>query len=93
MSGDEVGGSAAPDQQVSGEARSVLAEAREAALERIPTAYARALRLRDGGSDQLDIAEQLGVEPEAVPALLTIAEAKLAGVIMDARPGPPETGG
>jgi len=69
----------------------MIGDAAEAALERIPPAYARALRLRAAGSDQVDIAQQLGVEPEAVPAFLMIAEAKLAGVVLDARPDAQET--
>ncbi|NUT96950.1 MAG: hypothetical protein HOY78_33495 [Saccharothrix sp.] len=56
---------------------------RTAALHRLPTLYARALRLRDEGLSANGMAEALGVEPEAVGPLLAVAEAKLAALLRD----------
>jgi hypothetical protein len=47
------------------------------ALGRLPRPYALALRLRDTGVDDALIAECVGVQPQALPALLKIAAAKL----------------
>jgi hypothetical protein len=47
---------------------------------RLPRPYALALRLRDAGVDDALIAECVGVDPEALPALLEIAAAKLANL-------------
>jgi hypothetical protein len=47
------------------------------ALARLPRPYALALRLRDAGVDDALIADCVDVEPEALPALLEIATAKL----------------
>ena len=47
------------------------------ALHRLPRSYALALRLRAEGLTEPRVAEVLGVEPEAVGPLLTLAEAKL----------------
>ena len=52
--------------------------AREDALDRLPVPYATALRLRDAGIGNELIARCVGVELESVPALIRIAEAKLA---------------
>lgn len=52
----------------------------EACLRRLPTPYSLALRLRDAGVDESVMCTYLGVEPEALVALLDIAEAKLATV-------------
>jgi hypothetical protein len=46
-------------------------------LARLPRAYSLALRLRNAGVDDALIAECVGVDPEALPALLEIATAKL----------------
>jgi hypothetical protein len=54
---------------------------REHALAEIPMAYAIALRLEARGVDRHLIAADLGVEPEAVEALLRLAHAKLASVM------------
>jgi hypothetical protein len=43
---------------------------------RLPEAYAIALRLHERGRDEA-IAEQLGIAPQSVAALLRVAEAKL----------------
>jgi DNA-directed RNA polymerase specialized sigma24 family protein len=54
---------------------------RSQALEALPNAYAIALRLRDEGVEPDAMARVLDVEPEAVGPLLSLAEAKLAGLI------------
>ncbi|MET0897620.1 MAG: hypothetical protein ABWY45_06885 [Mycobacterium sp.] len=51
---------------------------RDDALDRLPLPYATALRLRDAGIEAEVIAQCVGVEKESVPALIRIAEAKLA---------------
>ncbi|HEX2285590.1 MAG TPA: hypothetical protein VHI10_12345 [Mycobacterium sp.] len=51
---------------------------RSDALDQLPLPYATALRLRDAGIDENVIAECVGVEPEAIPTLMAVAEAKLA---------------
>ena len=50
---------------------------RDAALDRLPLPYSMALRMRDAGIEDRVIAACVGVEPEALQALLTIAYAKL----------------
>lgn len=54
---------------------------RERALSRLPEAHAEALRLRDGGSDEDEIAQSLQIPVEAVGPLLQIAETKLARLL------------
>lgn len=54
---------------------------RERALAELPTAYAVALRMRDDGRNDAEIASALGVDPVAVGPLLRVAEAKLAAVL------------
>src|SRR5262245_45101797 len=54
---------------------------RTEALQALPDAYAIALRLRDEGVEPDAVARILDVEPEAVGPLLTLAEAKLAGLM------------
>ena len=51
---------------------------REEAITRLPVTYRRALLLVASGFSHDAIAEQLGVEPHAVPSLISLAEAKLA---------------
>jgi DNA-directed RNA polymerase specialized sigma24 family protein len=51
------------------------------ALRSLPETYAIALRLRDEGVEPGAVARVLDVEPEAVGPLLTLAEAKLAGLL------------
>jgi hypothetical protein len=51
---------------------------REASLQRLPTPYSLALRLRDAGVASAVICTYLSIEPEALPTFLEIAEAKLA---------------
>jgi hypothetical protein len=48
------------------------------ALERLPLPYATALRLREAGIADDTIAECMGVELEALPTFMRVAEAKLA---------------
>jgi DNA-directed RNA polymerase specialized sigma24 family protein len=65
---------------------------RAVALELLPEAYARALRMREAGSEPAEIARCLRIAPEAVPSALELADAKLARLIADVRPpgaGPP----
>jgi hypothetical protein len=50
------------------------------ALERLPYAYAHALQLWRKGTDRASIANELGIQLEAVDALLRIANAKLAAL-------------
>lgn len=63
---------------------------RKRARAELPEAYAAALRLRACGVPAPQIAAQLGLEPEAVPPLLRLAEAKLAALV-DPRPGDERT--
>jgi hypothetical protein len=51
---------------------------RSDALDQLPLPYATALRLRDAGIAANLIVECVGVEPEALPTLMRVAEAKLA---------------
>jgi hypothetical protein len=53
---------------------------RREALNRLPLPYSTALRLRDAGITAEVIAECIGVERESLPALMRLAEAKLAAV-------------
>jgi DNA-directed RNA polymerase specialized sigma24 family protein len=48
------------------------------AFDRLPEAYAAALRLRNEQCTDAEIADQLGLEPEGVATLLLLAQAKLA---------------
>jgi len=54
---------------------------RAEALQALPDPYAIALRLRDEGVEPDAMARVLDVEPEAVGPLMTLAEAKLAGLM------------
>jgi hypothetical protein len=49
---------------------------RNTAITDLPTSYAAALVLHQQDRDD-EIPEQLGIAPEAVPAMLRLAEAKL----------------
>lgn len=51
---------------------------RKQAIAELPFAHAVALRLRDAAADDDTIAKALGIEPEGVPGLLRIADAKLS---------------
>jgi hypothetical protein len=54
---------------------------RAEAIQALPDTYAIALRLRDEGVQPDAVARVLGVEPEAVGPMLTLAEAKLAALM------------
>jgi DNA-directed RNA polymerase specialized sigma24 family protein len=47
-------------------------------LERLPLPYATALRLRDAGFADSEIAERIGLDLDALPTFMRVAEAKLA---------------
>ncbi|HYO01084.1 MAG TPA: hypothetical protein VET27_03905 [Mycobacterium sp.] len=47
-------------------------------LERLPLPYATALRLRDAGIADEVIAECVGVDLDALPTFMRVADAKLA---------------
>jgi hypothetical protein len=47
----------------------------------LPQALAVALRLHRAGADAALIATALGIEPEGVPSLLIVAEAKLRHIV------------
>jgi hypothetical protein len=51
---------------------------RTALLQRLPLPYATALRMRDAGLTDDTIAESVGVDPDALPTFMRVAEAKLA---------------
>lgn len=51
---------------------------RAASLARLPLPYATALRMRDAGIDDAVIAQCIDVDPDALPTLMEVAEAKLA---------------
>jgi hypothetical protein len=53
---------------------------RASALEQLPRAYARALRLNDAGEGHAAIAKALHVPVEGVPRLLEIGASKLDAV-------------
>jgi DNA-directed RNA polymerase specialized sigma24 family protein len=52
----------------------------DAALQRLPTTYAMALRMRADGRSETEIANGLGIEREAVGPLLQVADAKLEAI-------------
>ncbi len=53
-------------------------------LQRLPVPYATALRLRDaGGTADEIIAERVGIELDALPTFMKVAEAKLAAASPD----------
>lgn len=56
---------------------------REAALNRLSDAYARALRLADAGSSDLEIARGLGIDVASVRPLLAIGREKLARLMTE----------
>jgi hypothetical protein len=65
-------------------------DARARAIDRLPTPYAVALRLRDAGAADDVITVALGIDLVALPALLSLAEAKVAAILRLA--GGPQTG-
>ncbi len=54
---------------------------RSTAIDRLPEAYAAALRLQDEGHDDKAIAVRLGLAPAAVGPLLRVAAAKLHTIL------------
>ena len=52
---------------------------RDARIRRLPLALAIGLRLHEAGAADTLIAAGLGIEPEGVPPMLELAQAKLAG--------------
>src|SRR5690606_22412109 len=66
---------------------------RERALDQLPPGYARALRLADAGRPVADIAADLGIDPDAVTALLEIGAEKLAKVMAQDPPQDDPAGG
>jgi DNA-directed RNA polymerase specialized sigma24 family protein len=67
---------------------------RAAALELLPEVYAEALRLRERGCGNAEIARQLSIAPEAAISTIELAEAKLAGLLRHDgdQPEPPRDG-
>jgi DNA-directed RNA polymerase specialized sigma24 family protein len=56
---------------------------RQNAMERLPEAHARALRMRDSGLSHQEIAHSLEAPLEAVGTILAIAEAKLSALLSE----------
>jgi DNA-directed RNA polymerase specialized sigma24 family protein len=54
---------------------------RSEAISLLPAAYRQALLMRERGLPYEAIAEALTIEPEGVPALIRLAEAKLANLL------------
>jgi DNA-directed RNA polymerase specialized sigma24 family protein len=54
---------------------------RSTAIDRLPDAYAAALRLQDEGHDDKAIAARLDLAPTAVGPLLRVAAAKLQSIL------------
>jgi len=61
----------------------VVDSRRAVSLARLPLPYGVALRLRDAGIDDSVIAECIGVDLDALPALMLVAEAKLCAADND----------
>jgi hypothetical protein len=59
---------------------------RTTAIERLPRAYAIALRIAELGGDHTTIARALEVPVESVPGLLAIGESKLAAALASGEP-------
>lgn len=56
---------------------------RARALAALPTAYAVALRMHEGGRTDAEIAHALGIDPVGVATLLDLARAKLETLLAD----------
>jgi DNA-directed RNA polymerase specialized sigma24 family protein len=56
---------------------------RPTAIERLPTAYATALRLNDEGASHTRIARVLDIPVQAVPRLLEIGSSKLHAILAE----------
>lgn len=59
----------------------------DALIAQLPTVYAVALRLRGGGASDVDIAEALGTDLDAVPGLLEVGHRKLVELRRGGAPG------
>jgi DNA-directed RNA polymerase specialized sigma24 family protein len=59
---------------------------RAAAIDGLPPAYGRVVRLVDAGCDLATVARRLEIAPEAVAPLLEVAEAKLARLLREDSP-------
>lgn len=57
----------------------------------LPAAYRQALLMRERGLPYEAIAEVLTIEPEGIPALIKLAEAKLAKLLVSRPPGQEST--
>jgi hypothetical protein len=64
----------------------VTPTARAVAIADLPAVYGEVVRLVDAGCDHATVAERLAIAPESVPALLDIAEAKLARLLREEAP-------
>ena len=62
---------------------------REALLDSLPGRYGRALRLRDRGLTDAEIAHRVEIETEAVASMIALGEAKLARLMTDHASGRP----
>jgi hypothetical protein len=68
-----------PDPENGGKLQWVSTDAHRAeSLQRLPLPYATALRMRDAGIADDVIAECIGVDADALPTFMRVAEAKLA---------------
>jgi DNA-directed RNA polymerase specialized sigma24 family protein len=68
-----------PEAEDSGKLLQVSTNAdRAQSLQRLPLPYATALRMRDAGISDDVIAECIGVDVDALPTFMRVAEAKLA---------------
>ena len=56
---------------------------RQNAMDRLPEAYARALRMRERGLGHQEIADSLQAPIEAIGTILAIAEAKLSALLSE----------
>ena len=56
---------------------------RQNAMDRLPEAHARALRMRDSGLSHQEIAHSLQAPIEAIGTILAIAEAKLSALLKE----------
>ncbi len=64
---------------------------RSEAMSLLPAAYRQALLMRERGLPYEAIAEALAIEPEGVPALVRLAEAKLANLLVSRPSGQEST--
>jgi len=64
---------------------------RSQAMSLLPAAYRQALLMRDLGLPYEAIAEALTIEPEGVPALIRLAEAKLSNLLVSRPSGQEST--